>query len=205
MLNIDKRSDFKMAGRQVSEVHWQRQNGQKNGNQTRGFGSPVQTLTTIYPVAGGQLIVNEENHVPVTVQGNGDAYDVNFYDSEPMLRAKDDPKQAKRENCPLTFRFTDPVSAAGFYLSLDGQDEIYDGQSLVSARVYAELADGNLYICDSHGTVDRTIPDGRTITAPFIGAKIEGNERKIAKLFVDATSHDAYFSALLVSRMYWFA
>lgn len=185
---------------------WERKNGLETAAQVRKFGSFVNGRKTIYPVKAGFVVINQENQVPCSVQGNGTGYDVNFLNGEPMLRAKDFPTQASGMNCPLTIAFSDPVSAAGLFVTLDGDDDIYDGR-MIGATLYAEFSDNSVLKCDAAGAVERMIPgtDNNAVTAPFVGAASQPGGPGIRKLYIDANAMNAYFTALLTSALYWYA
>ncbi|MDW5316780.1 hypothetical protein [Rhizobium sp. PL01] len=198
-INMVKKADqFSSPSQQLM---WDRVGGTAAGAQI-AEDDPVRNRPHLYAANGAPVTINRVG--PVTrLRINGVMIDVNFATGECALMAKYPPGASQPNNTPLTLTFDAPVLGIGGYLSILGDQQLYDGRGLHGVMWVLLTGDPEWKLAYGDGITGPALVAGSVPTAPFVGAEATGAAR-IQSVCFDA-SLAGNFDRLVLSRIYWTA
>ncbi len=186
---------------QSREVLWDRVGGVSTG-AALSDDAPVRNRPNLYAANGAPVTINRIG--PVTrLRINGTSIDVNFATGECALMAKYPPGSSQPNNTPITLTFDAPVIGVGGYLSILGDQQLYDGRGLHAVMWVLLTGDPEWKLAHGDGITGPALVAGSLPTAPFVGAEAVGAAR-IEKVCFDA-SLAGNFDRLVLSRLFWIA
>lgn len=156
-------------------------------------------LPSILPA--GALVINETGPVARMRYCSQDDCDVNFWQDEGLLIARDPSAATVANSTPIMFTFATPLRAVGAYVAAIGDSALDD---LPLHAVWVKATDNPQWaLVSGDGKVARTLGAGALASAPFVGATASGTSG-IEKICFDATLA-GNFEKLAVSRLFWAA
>ncbi len=185
----------------VSLLRWDRRGGTDMGAQINE-NVPLRKRPTYFEANGQPVTINPTGPV-VRLKINAGMIDVNFAAGEPCLTANYPSGASLPDNTPIMLEFDAPIGSVGAYLSVLGDQSLYNVRPLHAVMWVLLDGDPEWKLSFGDGVTGRHLLPDSVPTSAFVGAEGLGGA-KIRKVCFDA-SLAGNFDGLVLSRLYWVA
>jgi hypothetical protein len=168
----------------------------------------VSGVADFYEIDGGPSItVNDDGPVVRRRQCADTDFDCNFWDGDAILVASDPKPSQEASEAPIRLLFSSGVRAVGAWLAVSPRtvddDDTFPGQPLLGfmwVRLASDPAAWQPFLL-AQGETGTSLNRGDGLTAPFVAARVVGNDRILEARFDAGLMGNRVYARLAVSEL----